>query len=132
MPQRFLSKNPGLEDYWRAIILIGQNSASFKFALAKCLLELRPESGQVLTLDELAKPYSRNIAEHLKKVDKQGTARSSKFLDACRGFNSGEVSETQLVEQTVRLGFNNVIDAFHVVGGSPIVKPFFVDEKNNQ
>ena len=125
MSQLFLGKKPGLEDYWRAIVLFGRNVASYKFALAKSLLELHPESGQLVTLEDLAKPFSRNMAEHLKRIDKQATSASSKFLDACRGFNSGEVSETQLIEQTVRLGFNNVIDAFHVVGGSPLVKPFF-------
>ena len=132
MSRRFLSKKPRLEDYWRAIVLFGRNVASYKFALAKSLLELRPEAGQLVTLDELAKPFSRNIAAHLKKIDKQATSKSSKFLDACRDFNSGKVSENQLIDQTVRLGFNNVIDAFHIVGREPIEKSFFVDERKTQ
>jgi len=132
MSRRFLSKKPRLEDYWRAIVLFGQNVASYKFALAKSLLELRPEAGQLVTLDELAKPFSRNIAAHLKKIDKQATSKSSKFLDACRDFNSGKVSEDQLIDQTVKLGFNNVIDAFHIVGREPIEKSFFVDERKTQ
>ncbi len=32
--------NPSLESYWRSVILFGQNSATYKFALAKSLLEL--------------------------------------------------------------------------------------------
>lgn len=49
----------------------------------------------------------------MKLVDKQATSRSSKFLDACRAYNRGELSEDALVDTTARLGFGNVIDAFH-------------------
>jgi hypothetical protein len=52
------------------------------------------------------------------------------FLDACRSFNKGELPEDKLVETTVRIGFNNVIDAFHVVGPAPVPVRFFVDERN--
>jgi hypothetical protein len=31
---------PWLEDFWRSIILLGRNVASYKFALGKSLLEL--------------------------------------------------------------------------------------------
>ncbi len=67
--------------------------------------------------------------EHLARVDKQTTSRSSKFLDACRAFNRGELSEDALVGTTARLGFNNVIDAFHVVGSGPVPIRFFEDER---
>jgi hypothetical protein len=33
------------------------------------------------------------------------------------------------VQATVKLGFNNVIDAFHVVGSGPVPLRFFVDER---
>jgi hypothetical protein len=36
----------------------------------------------------------------------------------------------RLAETTVKLGFNNVIDAFHVVGSGPVPVRFFVDERN--
>ena len=38
--EEFLSQEPRLEDYWRGIILFGRNVASYKFALAKTLLDL--------------------------------------------------------------------------------------------
>jgi hypothetical protein len=34
-----------------------------------------------------------------------------------------------LAEETVRLGFNNVIDAFHIVGRAEVPQRFFVDER---
>lgn len=63
-------------------------------------------------------------------ADKQGTAPSSKFLDACRKYNAGDLSQDQLIDRAVRDGFNNVIDAFHVIGTAPISKKFFIDERS--
>jgi 5-methylcytosine-specific restriction endonuclease McrA len=132
MSQLFFNQSLRSEDYWRAIVLFGRNVASYKFALAKSLLELGPESGQLIKLDELARPFSRHVASHLKASDKQATSSTSKFLDSCRRFNAGEISDDQLVEKTVRLGFNNVIDAFHVVGADEIDERFFVDRRQER
>jgi hypothetical protein len=72
MSEVFNDKELELEDYWRAIILRGRNVASYKFALAKTLLDLKPESGQLIKIGELAPLFSSHIAEHLKKANKQG------------------------------------------------------------
>ena len=128
---KFTSREPTLEEYWRGIVLFGRNVASYKFALAKSLLELKPQAGELLKLEEIAPAFSRHITDHLKKSDKQATSRSSKFLDACRSFNQGELEENQLIETTVKMGFNNVIDAFHVVGQGEIPKRFYLDERKS-
>lgn len=125
----FISKQPQLEDYWRSIILFGRNVACYKFALAKSLLDLKPASGKLIGLDDLGLVYAKYIADHLKNADKQGTSGSSQFLDACRKYNSGELGEGELLESTVRHGFNNVIDAFHVVGQSDVPARFYIDER---
>ncbi|MEO1955274.1 MAG: HNH endonuclease, partial [Gammaproteobacteria bacterium] len=65
MSTSFITKEPTLEDYWRGIILLGRNSASYKFALAESLLELKPQSGQLVKLGDLAPVFARNITEHL-------------------------------------------------------------------
>lgn len=129
MSESFLSKEPKLEDYWRGIVLYGRNVASYKFALAKTLLDLNPSAGQLIKIGELAPVFSKHIAEHLKLADKQGTSRSSKFLDGCREFNSGKLTSDELTELAIRYGFNNVIDAFHVVGQDEIPKRFYIDER---
>jgi hypothetical protein len=58
--------------------------------------------------------------------DRQTTSHSSRFLDACRAFNRGELAEDRLVATTARFGFNNVIDAFHVVGAGLVPVRFFM------
>ncbi|MGH3188670.1 MAG: HNH endonuclease [Streptosporangiaceae bacterium] len=70
------------------------------------------------------------ICEHLLAEDRQSTSAQSRFLDACRSRNRAELDAAQLAEVTVRLGFTNVIDAFHISrGGEPTQTRFFIDER---
>ncbi|MGJ5813681.1 HNH endonuclease [Paludibaculum fermentans] len=130
MPE-FLERQRTPENYWRAVILFGLNVASYKFALAKSLIELAVQEREFLKLEELAEPFSRHIVDHLSKAPKQATSGSSRFLESCKGFANGTVSKDQLIGQTSKLGFNNVIDAFHIVNRGEIPIRFFVDERNN-
>ncbi len=123
--ERFKEEYPSLESYWRSVILFGRNVASYKFALAKSLLEIAPTGKTVITLDELAVPFSRHLCEHIADAPKQSTSNTSRFLDACKSYNSGIISKEQLINITVQLGFNNVIDAFHVVNDGRIPINFY-------
>lgn len=127
---RFVYEIPSVDSYWRAVVLFGQNVASYKFALAGALLEIGAES-EVVTLDALALPFASRIAEHLRTHDKQGTFQQSRFLDACRAYNRGELDTDGLRGKTVQLGFANVIDAFHVVDKAEVPQRFFVDERRS-
>jgi hypothetical protein len=73
-----------------------------------------------MSLEELAKPFSRRVSEHLKIADRQATSAGGRFLETCRSFNKAEISRQELVDATVPLGFKNVIDAFHVVNNGEI------------
>ncbi|MCK9522858.1 MAG: HNH endonuclease [Proteobacteria bacterium] len=128
--QRFYEIAPSLENYWRAIILFGKNTASYKFALAKSLYDIK-SSNELIKLSDLAVLFSKHLTEHLSHSKKQGTFRNSRFLNFCLAFNKKEISQTELVEQTVKLGFQNVIDAFHNVHGNEIPHRFFVDERKS-
>jgi hypothetical protein len=127
----FYSEDLSNETLWRSIILFGRNVASYKFALGKALLELAEKEKTKITLEELAPAYSRALCEHIKKNPKQGTFKSSKFLKVCNDFNQGLISNNDLIETTVKLGFNNVIDAFHIVNSGEIPIRFFHDERSN-
>ena len=103
MSAEFIGREPTREDLWRAIVLFGRNVASYKFALAASLLELRPHSGDLIRLEELAAPFSRHLRRHLGRADKQGTSPSSRFLNTLRSGNAGEISEDEVIEQTAEL-----------------------------
>ena len=125
----FYEVEPTLENYWRSIILFGRNVASYKFALAKSLYELNGNSNDLVTMEDLAEPFSRHICSHLSHSPKQITSKSSKFLNSCNDYNANKISKEQLINTTVRLGFNNVINAFHVVNNQALPQLFFLDER---
>ncbi|ALR75224.1 HNH endonuclease domain-containing protein [[Enterobacter] lignolyticus] len=126
---RFYQVEPTLENYWRGIILFGKNVASYKFALASALYEVKRDGSDLILLEDLALPYSAHICRHLQHAPKQVTSRSSNYLATCAQFNASEVGLDELRSITVRRGFDNVIDAFHNVNNGEIDKRFFIDER---
>jgi len=121
----FQEAEPSLESYWRSVILFGRNVASYKFALAKSLLEIAPTGRTEVSLEELAEPFSRYLCEHIAHSPKQVTSNRSSFLDACKAFNEGTMSREDLLDVTARKGFVNVIDAFHVVNDGVLPVSFY-------
>ncbi|NLX70787.1 MAG: hypothetical protein GX024_07830 [Clostridiales bacterium] len=121
----FQEEYPSIDSYWRSVILFGRNVASYKFALAKSLLEIVETGKTIITLEDLAVPFSKNLCEHIANSPKQATCKSSKFLDACKQYNSGIIEHDQLINITVQLGFNNVLDAFHTVNFKKVPVKFF-------
>lgn len=121
----FQVNDPTLESQWRALILFGKNSATYKFAFAKSLLELVDKETTSISLSELADPFSRHITDHLKNSDKQGNSSSSSFLNHCRSYNERELSKEELLSITEKLGFVNVVDAFQNVNGGQIPNLFY-------
>ncbi len=103
--------------------------ASYKFALARSLAEVARAEDDLIKITDLAAPFSRHLCEHLIEAPIQAISKTSKFLDSCLQFNQQKISETQLNDATVRLGFVNVIDAFHVVNGEDVPVRFFLDER---
>ena len=128
MTTKFQINDPSLESQWRAIILFGKNSATYKFAFAKSLLGLIEQEKTKISLDALAIPFANSIVEHLKKSDKQGNAGSSKFLEGCRSYINEKITKEDLYSLTEKYGFVNVVDAFQNVNGGTIPNAFY--EKN--
>ena len=126
--QKFFDKTPSLSTYWRSVILLGRNTASYKFALAKSLLEKGCDQDSI-ALDELAVVFAQNISSHLEKNSKQSTGKSNSFLDACRKFNVSEIDLDELVSVTKKQGFRYVFDAFHTVANAE-VPSFFEQNKS--
>lgn len=124
----FIPNAPTVEDCWRGVVLYGRNTASYKFALASALLELNAQSGQLVKLEDLAPAFAQHVARHLVEAPKQITTKDGKFIQACLNFNLDH-DLNKLIDSTVAHGFANVIDAFHIVGSSPVAHSFYVDER---
>lgn len=98
---RFYQIEPTLENYWRGIILFGKNVASYKFALAHALYDIRRNGSDLIRLEELAVPFSQHLCRHLVQAPKQITSSKSQFLSACSRFNRQEITQDQLIAATV-------------------------------
>ena len=129
---KFYEIEPNLENYWRSIILFGRNVASYKFALAKALYDLKDSGDSVIKLDKLAVPFAKHIAEHLVICDNQATSANSPFLNACRDFNAQRITHDKLIELTVQNGFIYVLNAFHNVHEQELPTRFFIDERKTK
>lgn len=130
MSINFQENDPSLESQWRSIILFGKNSATYKFAFGKSLLELVSKEQNTFSLTDLSPIFVNSILEHLKKNDKQGNSNSSTFLNACRKYNSGEIDYDNLLNITEKYGFVNVVDAFQNVNGGIIPSKFYEKDYN--
>lgn len=121
----FQVNDPSIESQWRSLILFGKNSATYKFAFAKSLLELVEKEKTTISLEDLSVPFANSIVEHLKNNDKQGSSTSSKFLNGCREYIQGKMSPEQLYDLTEKFGFVNVVDAFQNLNGGTIPDKFY-------
>lgn len=130
MSLNFQENDPSLESQWRAIILFGKNSATYKFAFGKILLELASKETNTFSLKEISPLFVNIILEHLKKNDKQGNSNSSTFLNACRKYNNGDIDYDNLLNLTERYAFVNVVDAFQNVNGGIIANKFYEKDYN--
>jgi hypothetical protein len=125
MTINFQENDISLESQWRAIILFGKNSATYKFAFGKALLQLTSQETNSVTLKDLSPLFVNSILQHLKKNDKQGNSGSSAFLSACRQYNKNEITYDKLLDITEKQGFVNVVDAFQNVNGESVPKKFY-------
>ena len=120
----FIQNDASNETNWRAIILQGKNTASYKFALAQALLTSQ-HNQSVVTLKDLAIPFALNVAKHLANNPKQTIGNRGVFLTSCDQFNSGIIEEDELQAITEKNGFKYVLDAFHNIAGGEVCARFF-------
>ena len=127
--EQFYKIEPSLNQSWRAINLFGRNTATYKFALAKSLIDLARENKTNVTLYDLSPIFAHHVCVHLRNQEKQITSNKSQFIEACKQFNEGSITNAKLHEITSRIAFTNVIDRFHTVGSETIATKFYDDER---
>jgi hypothetical protein len=120
---------PASAQSWRDIILYGANTATYKFALGRSLLEVAADGEDFVALERLAVPFSRFMVEHVREVPRQSRAPSNSYAAICAHFLEGTVSEDELHSATLVFGFRYVLDAFPRVSNqhAPPVR-FYLEE----
>lgn len=120
------------QDYWRAIVLYGNNVATYKVALAGCLIEFAEAGVTHVTMNELAAAFFRRYRERLATGQPQlsNPARKTLLERTVDAYHAGTLTELAAIEQVARQGFNDVVPRFHTVNGAPIPVPFYETTPN--
>jgi hypothetical protein len=115
------------QDYWRAIVLYGNNVATYKIALADVLIAFARESKTQVTMPELADAFfHRYLARFANGQPQQSDPSRKTVLErTIEAYRAGQLTETAAVEQVARQGFNDVVPGFHTVNGAPVPLPFY-------
>ena len=116
----FTSSTLTPDSYWRSIVQLGRNSATYKFELGKSLLELQDAENSLITLDELAVPFAKNLAEHLFNCPAQAN-RPGRFIKALQDYNVGTGEDMG----AIRWGLENIISSlgYQIIRDNPTDLP---------
>jgi hypothetical protein len=123
------------ETLWRAIVLFGSNTTSYKFALGRVLLEAVSRGDSFIRIEDLASRFAHHMCQHVKEMPRQGTNPTNQFLDACVAFSKGDLPESDLVTATMHRqkgGLRYVIDRFHTVNKGEVPTRFYVDDRQSK
>ncbi|GEL07092.1 HNH endonuclease domain-containing protein [Salisediminibacterium halotolerans] len=130
---QFLLNDSSLESQFRSVFLFGRNVATYKFALSKTLLQLSQKEVGFLTLEDLSPYYVEHMLQHVRSGKRQITSTSSKFIQACHLYDAEQISWGDFIDVTQKVGFNNVLDAFHNIPNQTLDNAFFEkDVKGNK
>ena len=115
--ESFKSEDPNVDTIWRSIILFGKNTASYKFSLAKSLLQLAEKGHSRVTFNDLATVYAPYLISHIEEGMSQDTrSTDSKLIKTYKQYLDQEIDFDQIVDFTSKNAFKDVIPRFHTVG----------------
>lgn len=106
-------------DYWKAIVLYGLNTATYKMALAKCLLEFGKAGANAVTWNDLASSFLRQYQARLldNPMPQQGTVgRLTKLERLVQQENIGQISHDEAINKVAMEGFKDVVPRFQTIG----------------
>lgn len=127
MDSQFLAGDTSLASQFRSTYLLGANTASYKFALAKALLSYQGQDQTFVSLDELTPIFAQYLLEHVQTGKRQinGTGGVGKMLNVLTLYSLGQITEQQMLQVVRAEGFRYVLDAFHRLPNSQQATPFF-------
>ena len=107
-------------DCWRALVLYGLNTATYKIALAKTLLDFALANQSTVTWPELSRAFFEQYRRRLQQNDgmpQGGTpGRRTKMEQFFAEYRLGKLTESQAIEAVGAEAFGDVIPRFHNLG----------------
>ncbi|OLZ09048.1 HNH endonuclease [Sulfobacillus thermosulfidooxidans] len=115
------------EDFWRAIILYGLNTATYKIALAQCLISYGEGHQTDIPLDVLARDFFVLYRKRLEADRPQLVLpdRLTVMERIVRLERLGKINEDQAIERVAREAFGDVLPRFHTVSDKALPMSFY-------
>lgn len=114
-------------DYWRAIILYGINTATYKIALGQCLVGFARQGKTTVTMHELAEEFFTLYLERLRtgKPQLMLPNRRTVMERIVDQYNLGKLSRTAAVDRVETEAFGDVVPRFHTVNNLAVPVKFY-------
>ena len=106
-------------DYWKAITLFGLNAATYKPALASCLLKAAKNGNTKYGWDELSSDFLEIYSKRLNsgQMPQQSTVgRQTKLERIIKQIEVGKITRTEAIDFIAKEGFVDVVPRFHTIG----------------
>jgi hypothetical protein len=106
-------------DYWKAIVLYGLNTATYKMALAHCLLDFAKDGQGTVDWIDLSAAFYLQYRNRLNEnpMPQQGMAgRLTKLERIVRQETQGHVTHDEAIEKVAIEGFEDVVPRFQTIG----------------
>lgn len=115
------------KDYWRAIILYGLNTATYKIALARCLFQFAQAGKTGVLIPELAEAffdvYQARLEQNRPQLDHPN--RQTVMEQVVALYKLGKLSRSDAIDRVAAEAFNDVIPRFHHVYKAPVPTRFY-------
>lgn len=105
-------------EYWKSIILLGLNNATYKIALGKSLIDLSANNSEI-KWEDLSKKFLDLYIERISKTQlpqQKDPTRLTKLERIVIDFNNGLIDYGEAIDRVGKEGFNDVIHRFHTIG----------------
>jgi hypothetical protein len=119
------------EDFFKGIVLFGLNTATYKMALARTLIQASREQKNYLAWEDLSEQYFQAYLERIESnpMPQQGNPhRLTKMERIVQDFKVGSLTKQQAIQKVADTAFVDVVPRFQTVGtDSNLVANYFYD-----
>jgi HNH endonuclease len=114
-------------DCWRAVVLLGRNTATYKIALAQSLSQFVFQGHTQIPMNQLAETffdlYLNRLAAGRPQLSYPGRQTVMERIVAL--YNLGKLDRGAAIERVALEAFSDVIPRFHTVGDLAVPVPFY-------
>ena len=107
------------EDIWKGIILFGLNTATYKMALAKNLMDFSRQGKDTVYWYEIAESF---LDQYIHRLDssampQQGNPHRLTVMErVVRELQLGKISRGEAINRVADQGLENVVPRFQIIG----------------